>query len=301
MPKFEKDEIIRTESQIYEGMNIPQILDVQAEKRPDKIWLVHGKERMEFKEFSDRTDHLAVALQKQGLKKGEPCGLLFPNGIPYLLLQFAILKVGAILVPLNTRYRTHELNFMLQFTDARFLFTVKQFLKADFTEIIAEIRPNLPKLERLFVDGDRIPEGMLDIKSLFQYRASEDEIGSMKNHYVKDTEPASILFTSGTTAQPKGVLNSHQARVWTGIRNCERMRITEEDVLLNPLPFCHEFGGFTIPSHAYLCGCKMVIMDLFDAEEALRLIEVEKVSILYGVPTMFSYMLRSPKFQGVPI
>jgi fatty-acyl-CoA synthase len=297
MPKFEKDEIIRTESQIYEGMNIPQILDAQAEKRPDKIWLVHGKERMTFKEFGDRTDHLAVALQKQGLKKGEPCGLLFPNGIPYLLLQFAILKVGAILVPLNTRYRTHELNFMLHFTDARFLFTVKQFLKADFTEIIAEIRPNLPRLERLFVDGDRIPEGMLDIKSLFQYRASEDEIGSMKNHYVKDTEPASILFTSGTTAQPKGVLNSHQARVWTGIRNCERMQITEEDVLLNPLPFCHEFGGFTIPSHAYLCGCKMVIMDLFDAEEALRLIEVERVSVLYGVPTMFSYMLRSPKFK----
>jgi fatty-acyl-CoA synthase len=75
------------------------------------------------------------------------------------------------------------------------------------------------------------------------------------------------------------------------------MQITEEDVLLNPLPFCHEFGGFTIPSHAYLCGCKMVIMDLFNAEEALSLIDEERVSVLYGVPTMFSHMLRSPRFK----
>jgi fatty-acyl-CoA synthase len=75
------------------------------------------------------------------------------------------------------------------------------------------------------------------------------------------------------------------------------MRIAEDDVLLNPLPFCHEFGGFTIVSHALICGCKMVVMDLFDAEEALRLIDEEGVSVLYGVPTLCSYMLHSPRFK----
>jgi fatty-acyl-CoA synthase len=293
----EKEEGIEAELQRYEGLSIPQVFDAQADKRPDKVWLVHGKERMTFREFSRRTDHLAVALRRQGLRKGEPCSLLFPNGVSYLLLQFAILKAGAILVPLNTRYRTHELNFMIHFADARFLLMVKQFLKAEFTEILKEIRSNLPKLERIFVDGEDLPEGMHPIHPLFQYRAREEEIEEMRRDCVKDAAPASILFTSGTTAQPKGVLSSHQARVWTGIRNCERMRITEKDVLLNPLPFCHEFGGFTIPSHAYLCGCRMVLMDLFNAEEALRLIEEERISVLYGVPTMFSYMLRSPRFK----
>jgi fatty-acyl-CoA synthase len=90
---------------------------------------------------------------------------------------------------------------------------------------------------------------------------------------------------------------SQGARVWVGVRIAERMRIAEDDVLLNPLPFCHEFGGFTIVSHALICGCKMVVMDLFDAEEALRLIGEEGVSVLYGVPTMCSYMLHSPRFK----
>lgn len=97
------------------------------------------------------------------------------------------------------------------------------------------------------------------------------------------------------------MIGSHHGRVWTGIRNAERMKITEEDVLLNPLPFCHEFGGFTIPSHAILCGCKMVIMDVFNAQRALQLVDEHRVSVLYGVPTMFAYMLDSPDFKKYDI
>ena len=83
----------------FEHLNLPQLLEVQAQRRPDKVWLVHGDERITFGEFSRATDHLAAALKRQGLKKGERCGLLFPNGIKYLLIKFAVLKVGAILIP----------------------------------------------------------------------------------------------------------------------------------------------------------------------------------------------------------
>jgi fatty-acyl-CoA synthase len=281
----------------FEHLNFPQLLEIQAQRRPDKVWLVHGDERVTFGEFSRATDHLAGALKRQGLKKGEPCGLLFPNGIKYLLIKFAVLKLGAILVPLNTRYRSSELNFMLNFSDARFLFMVDRFLKADFNQILEEIKSNLPKLEKIYVEGGKIPLGMLDIHPLFEYRATEKEIEEIRSNPVKPTEPATILFTSGTTSLPKGVVLSHEARVFTGIRISERMLITEDDALLNPLPFCHEFGGFTIVSHGLVCGCKMVIMDVFNSEEALRLIEKEKVSVIYGVPTMFSYMLNSPDFK----
>jgi fatty-acyl-CoA synthase len=281
----------------FERLNFPQVLDLQAKRRPDKVLFVHGEERVTFKEFSEQTDNLAAALKRKGLKRGEPCGLIYPNGIKYLLLKFAILKVGAILIPLNTRYRSSELNFMLSFSDARFLFMVKGFLKADFTEILREIRPNLPKLEKIYVEGEDIPEGMLDINEIYRYRATEREKEGIRSNPVHPAEAATLLFTSGTTAVPKGVVMSHQARVWVGIRIAERMLIAEDDALLNPLPFCHEFGGFTIVSHALICGCKMVIMDMFNAEEALRLIDREKISVLYGVPTMFSYMLNSTRFN----
>jgi acyl-CoA synthetase (AMP-forming)/AMP-acid ligase II len=281
----------------FEHLNFSQLLDIQAQRRPGKVWLVHGDERITFGEISQATDHLAAALKQQGLKRGEPCGLIFPNGIKYLLIKFAVLKLGAILIPLNTRYRSSELNFMLNFSDARFLLMVDRFLKADFMQILNEIKPNLPKLEKIYVDGEKIPQGMLDIRPLFEYRASVKEIEEIRSNPVKSTEPATILFTSGTTSMPKGVVLSHEARVFTGIRISERMLIAEEDALLNPLPFCHEFGGFTIVSHSLVCGCKMVIMDMFNAEGALRLIEKEKVSVIYGVPTMFSYMLNSPDFK----
>jgi fatty-acyl-CoA synthase len=280
-----------------EGMNFPQVLDLQAKRRPDKVLFVYGEERITFKEFSDQTDDLAAALKRHGLRRGEPCGLVYPNGMRYLLLKFAILKVGAILIPLNTRYRSSELNFMLDFSDARFLFMVRRFLKADFTEIVREIKPNLPRLEKIYVDGEGIPEEMLDIDQLFQYQATEKEKEEIRSDPINPRAPATILFTSGTTALPKGVVMSHEARVWVGIRIAERMLIADDDALLNPLPFCHEFGGFTIVSHALICGCKMVMMDMFNAEEALRLIEKEKISVIYGVPTMFSYMLNSPRFK----
>lgn len=281
----------------FEGMNFPQILDYQAKQMPDKEWLVFGKERYTFKQFSEMTDHLAIAMKKAGLRRGESCGVLFPNSVKYLLLQFAVLKLGAILIPLNTRYRAHELTFMLSFSDARFLFTVDAYLKADFVKTFHEIRKDIPKLEHIYVDGTDVPDDMLDIHELFHYRATPEELMELRNNPVADTAPATMLFTSGTTSQPKGVVMSHRARVWCGLRIAERMRITKEDALLNPLPFCHEFGGFTIVSHAVICGCKMVIMEIFNADEALKHIETEKVSVIYGVPTMFSYMFNSPIYK----
>ena len=285
----------------YEGLNFAQVLDAQAKKHPDKVFVVSSAESLTFKEFSDATDHLAAALRKRGLKAGEPCGLLYHNSIRYLLLQFAILKAGAVMIPLNTRYRAHELNFMLGFSASRFLFTINAFLKADFVAILKEIQPGLPDLKNIYVEGGTLSKGMMDIEELFSYRAGAGEIEDLKAQAVSDAEPASILFTSGTTSQPKAVVGSHRARVWTGIRNAERMRITEKDVLLNPLPFCHEFGGFTIPSHAILCGCKMVIMEVFNAQRALELVDEHRVSVLYGVPTMFAYMLDAPDFRKYDI
>ncbi len=285
----------------YEGLNFTQVLDAQAKKYPDKVFITDGNQSLTFREFSDATDHLAAALRKKGLQSGEPCGLLFQNSIRYMFLQFAILKTGAVMIPLNTRYRAHELNFMLGFSSARFLFMINAFLKADFVAILEEVLPGLPNLKNIFVDGGTLPKSMTDIEELFSYRASREEIETLKAQAVPDAAPASILFTSGTTSQPKAVVGSHHGRVWTGIRNAERMKITEEDVLLNPLPFCHEFGGFTIPSHAILCGCKMVIMDVFNAQRALQLVDEHRVSVLYGVPTMFAYMLDSPDFRKYDI
>jgi len=285
----------------FDGLNYPQVLEIQAEQYADKDFFVHGDESITFRQFNEAVDNLAAALKKKGLKRGEPCGLLLPNGIKYMKFQFALLKMGAVLLTLDTRHRKHEINFRLGFTDTRWLITVGSFLKANFLEIINEIKPDLPKLETIYIDGSEVPAGMFDINELLNYKATKEELEDIRANPVEDLADATILFTSGTTADPKGVVLSQRARVFTGIRISERMLITDDDVILDPLPFCHEFGGFTIPSHALVSGCTMVIMDVFNAEEALRLIDKEGVSVIYGVPTMFTYMLDSPKFKDYDV
>lgn len=283
----------------YDGLTMSQLLDVVVQKYPDKTALVYKDERVTYSQFGEATDHMAAALKKQGLGKGDKCGLLFPNGIKYLYMQFAIFKVGAVLVPLNTRYRIHELKYMLDFSDAKFLFMVKLFLKTDFVELFEEIKPDLPNLKKVFVDveGEDIPQSLFDFNELLAYRATPEDISSLRSTSQKDTDVATILFTSGTTGAPKGVMQSHRARVWDAIRAAERLLITESDSTLLMLPLCHEFGGFTVVPHAIMAGCKLVMMDIFNAEVALKLIEREKISILYGVPTMFSYMLNSASYN----
>ena len=281
----------------YEGMNIPGALHAQAGKRPDKVWLVQNEQRLTFKDFSDKTLGLAAALKKAGVKKGDHCALLIPNSINYLLLQFAVITLGAIVIPMDTRFRAHEIDFMLRFSGARYLFMVDHFLKADFVEILQEIRPNLSELKEVYVIGGTAPPDSRDFRDLLSYQASAAEIEEIRGNLPDPEDAATTLFTSGTTALPKGVMQSHRSRIWVGIRVAERMRITEDDAILNPLPFCHEFGGFTTPMLAIMGGCKMVIMETFNAEEAIRLIHEEKLSIINGVPTMFAYMLNSPGFK----
>jgi fatty-acyl-CoA synthase len=159
-------------------LNFAQVLDAQAGRHPYKVFVTDDVQSMTFRQFSEATDNLAAALRNKGLARGEPCGLLYHNSIRYLLLMFAILKAGAVIIPLNTRYRAHELNFMLGFSSARFLFTINAFLKADFVAILDEVRPGLPKLTNIYVDGGTPSKGMMDIEELFWYRAGDAEIAA---------------------------------------------------------------------------------------------------------------------------
>ena len=93
----------------FDGLNYPQVLEIQAEQYADKDFFVHGDESITFRQFNEAVDNLAAALKKKGLKRGEPCGLLLPNGIKYMKFQFAILKMGAVLLTLDTRHRAHEI------------------------------------------------------------------------------------------------------------------------------------------------------------------------------------------------
>jgi fatty-acyl-CoA synthase len=183
---------------------------------------------------------------------------------------------------------------MLKHSGAKMLALVDEFMGTDFLKLLDEIKGELPNLKILLVKGKRVPSGAYDVEGLL---AKHTKPVRLESDQVDENDVASILYTSGSTGTPKGVMSTHRNLVWDAIRVIERLLIAERDSFLMMLPLSHIFASSVMLTHAIIGGCKVVIMDVFEPEEALRLIEKEGISILYGVPTMFVLMLSHPHYK----
>lgn len=279
---------------VFDGLNFRELLEKTARDYPAKEALVYRDERVTYKEFDERVDQLAVELQKLGVEKGDRCAVLLPNSIEFIYIQYAILKLGGIFIALSTRYRKFEITYMLKHSGAKMLALVDEFMGTDFLKLLDEIKGELPNLKILLVKGKRVPSGAYDVDGLLAKRTKPVRL---EVDQVDENEVASILYTSGSTGTPKGVMSTHRNLVWDAIRVIERLLIAERDSFLMMLPLSHIFASSVMLTHAIMGGCKVVIMDVFEPEEALGLIEKEGISILYGVPTMFVLMLSHPNYK----
>ncbi len=278
------------------GLTFSRILDKLAVEIPDKEVLVFEDQRITYSQFRDRVRQMAMALKRLGLRKGDRVGVLFSSGLEFFYIQQGILYLGGIFISLSTRYRKFEITYMMKHGGARFLFCVDEYMGTDFIAIIEEIRPELPEMETFIIRGDNCPTWAKPYDEVFAMGKPIDEAELMSDPPVaKDI--ASILYTSGSTGMPKGVMVLHHALIWNSTRVCERLRIGPDDVFLMMLPCSFIFANFVLFTNAIMGRSKVIIMENFEPGEALRLQEAEKVSILYGVPTMFSLMLSHPEFE----
>jgi fatty-acyl-CoA synthase len=294
MVKIRGKEWVVPDYNIFDGLNFRQILEKTAREYPGKEALVYRDKRVTYREFNEKVDQLAVELQRIGIKKGDCCAILLPNSIEAVYVQYAILKLGAVFIGLSTRYRKFELTYMLKHSEAKALVLVDEFMGTNFLDLLEEIKDELPHLNILIVQGKNIPPNASSLEGLL---AKHTKPVTLKADQVDENAIASILYTSGSTGRPKGITSTHRAIIWNAIRVCERLLIAEPDSFLLMLPLSHVFASLVSLTHAFMLGCKTVIMDVFEPEEALRLIEKEKISILYGVPTMFVMMLNHPDFK----
>ena len=278
------------------GLTYGLMLDKLAHESGDKEALVFEDQRLTYGRFREEVLKTAAALKKAGLKKGDRVGVMFPNCLEFFFVQQAVLYLGGIFISLSTRYRAYEITYMLKHSGARFLFSVDKYLETDFISLLEEVRPDLPELERVFVLGRRVPGWAAAYDDLVRGEAEIDEAW-LKEDPPQPEDIASILYTSGSTGTPKGVASSHRALMWDSARVCERLKIGPDDVFLMMLPCSHIFASFVLFTNALMGRSKIVIMESFEPGRALHLQEAERVSVLYGVPTMFTMMLGHPEFD----
>jgi fatty-acyl-CoA synthase len=209
-----------------------------------------------------------------------------------VVLQYATARIGAILVNVNPAYKTTELEYALRQPAISVLFLARAFRQADYTRMLAEVRPRCPDLRSSFVlDEDW---GMIQEAGR---RVSEATLATREAALQFD-DPINIQFTSGTTGFPKGATLSHHNILNNGYFVAEAMRLTEADRLCIPVPFYHCFGMVLGNLACTTHGATMVIPgEAFDPLLTLETVAEEKCTGLHGVPTMFIAELEHPRFS----
>ncbi|MEA1993381.1 MAG: long-chain-fatty-acid--CoA ligase [Euryarchaeota archaeon] len=279
-----------------------KILDEAAEKFPDKDVILFENRKLTYGELNERTNEFALGLLKLGLKKGDKVGLWMSNYPEWVIAYFGIAKAGGVVVPMNTRYKTHELEYILDNSEATTLIMVDKFVGIDFVEMANKVKGNLPNLKNIIVMGEP-DEDMYEFYEVCDEgkKWEESEELQKRRENLDPEDCVFILYTSGTTGAPKGAMLSHNnigtnARDVTGV-----LKTTEDDRFLLAVPFFHCFGCVMGVLGSIYYGASMVPMVVFKAEETMELIEKHNVSILYGVPTMFVLELEAFRKRGYNI
>jgi fatty-acyl-CoA synthase len=269
-----------------EKRTLGSLLEENLEKRPDRMAVAFKNEETSYVELHDKANAFARGLFKLGVRKGDKVGLWMPNRVEWVIAYFGITTLGAVVVPMNTRYKTHEADYILNDSESVALVTVDEFLGIDFIEMIGKL--DVSTLKHVIIDG-KPGEGMKSFEGVLELGKDwkQDQEFLKTKESVDPEEVCFILYTSGTTGKPKGAMLSHHNITKNAIDADKVMKVTEKDNFLIPVPFFHCFGCVLGITMAAAAGSGMVPMDVFKADDALDLIEKYECSIVHGVPTMF--------------
>jgi acyl-CoA synthetase (AMP-forming)/AMP-acid ligase II len=278
---------------------IPRIIAHAAACYGDKPFSVAENGRVtSFAGFERRVAGLGAHLLSMGITKGDRVAILAPNSIEWVIAASAIMSIGAIMIPINTRFKGAEVRFVLERARASALFTVAEFLGTAYPEMVVaacggagEDRPtkDLPKLKAIIaIDAPDFASEAVAAEARASFTAAAEA--------VTPDITADILFTSGTTGMPKGAMHSHGQGLWmTGLWN-DANDLTDNDRTAIVNPFFHSFGYRSGWVSALTTGMTMYPMAMFDAGRLLEVIERERITQLSGAPTVFFSLLEHPDF-----
>jgi len=273
------------------GETIGHNLERTVAREPEADALVSCRQNLRFTyaELNHAVNRLASGMLAAGLRKGDRVGVWSPNRAEWTLVQYATAKLGVILVNINPAYRTTELEYALQQSGCRWIIATPRLREADFVQMVTEVHPALPALERaIFFDSH-------DWTALASTPESDDVRATMAQ--LDFDEPINIQYTSGTTGFPKGATLTHHNILNNAFLSGELLGYSELDRVCIPVPLYHCFGmvlgNLAVTSHG---ACMVYPAETFEPEATLVACERERCTSLYGVPTMFIAQLGHERF-----
>ena len=288
----------------FEKLKFGNLPALARERYGEREALCYGDQRWSYAEFDAEVDRTARGLIALGVEPGEHVALWMVNRPEWLFLMYAIAKVGAVLVPLNTRYRTADVAYTVTQSDSATWISMARSGPVDYLAMIRENLPDIaaqaprdlqcdsfPKLRRVILFGAEPEPGMLGWADLLAAgeTVSQGELEA-RAAAVDADDVVIICYTSGTTGHPKGVMHSHVI-IRNVIDRMNRLGVTFEDAIINNLPMFHLYAYSECAMLAILSGARQILMDSFDAAETLRLVEAERATIMHGFDTHYKDLL----------
>jgi len=287
---------------------IPKLLAHAAETHGDAAFIV-GEDgaRLSFVETKAKAEELARGLIALGVAQGDRVAIWAPNGSGWILAALAAEMIGAIMVPINTRFKRAEAVYILAKAGVRALFTTGDFLGTDYAAMLRGDRAegvriaDLPALDEIvLLDGEAPREGARSWASLIEAGLTVETLDARMAAVTPETI-CDILFTSGTTGHPKGAMHAHGQALWmpTIWNGSNDLRVGDRALIVNP--FFHSFGYRSGWISALIAGMTVHPVAAFDAEAALKRIQDERITVLMGAPTLFTSLIEHPRFADYDI
>ncbi|MGZ9931543.1 FadD3 family acyl-CoA ligase [Streptomyces sp. NC-S4] len=285
--------------------SIARLVRTAAARYADREAVVDGRTRIDYAQLGERVERAAAACLAAGIEPGDRVAVWAPNTLEWIVSALGAVSAGAVLVPLNTRFKGAEAAYVLERSRARLLFVTGTFLG---TSYVASLRraaaegpgtgplPGLPHLEQVVVLADDAPDSFRTWK---EFLAGGDGVpaGAVRERAesIRPDSPSDIIFTSGTTGSPKGAVITHAQSlrcydVWS-----ELAGLREGDRYLIVNPFFHTFGYKAGIIACLMRGATMVPQPVFNVDTVLANVAAERISVLPGPPTLHQSLLDHPQ------
>jgi fatty-acyl-CoA synthase len=285
----------------YRDVTVGDLLTRLAAALPDADALLYANgPRYTFAGLEREARTIAKGLIAAGVEPGERVVVWATNVPEWVVLQFAIAKIGAILVTANTSLRAREIDYLLRQSEAATLITIRGFRDVDYVAALDEIGATsgrLPVLRRTIYIGDDLPAGMMPYAELRTLAPRVDDAAlDARGRAIGVDDVINMQYTSGTTGFPKGVMLSSRNIVNNGYQLGGILGYTPSDRLCLCVPLFHCFGCVIGVLGAFTYGACLCVVEAFDPRGVLETVERERCTALYGVPTMFIAELECPDF-----
>ncbi|MEW9673704.1 long-chain-fatty-acid--CoA ligase [Ammoniphilus sp. 3BR4] len=273
---------------------IPDLLKRAVTNYPEKIAVIEDDTRLTYKQFQERVNRLSNLLISMGVQKGDRVAYLAPNTLQMLEGFYGVMQIGAIMVPFNTRLIPSDYAYMINHSGAKVVMA-----DAELAHLIEAVKDELPDVKRFVLlpyEKETEREGWEAYDSLLA--SAFPAIPDIP--VMNELDIATILYTSGTTGRPKGVMHSHRSLYFNALNTIIHLRVSDRDTLLHTLPLFH-VNGWGTPFSFTGMGATHVMLRKIDPPKIFDLIEKEKVTVACMAPTVLNMLLNGSKSKGAKV